>query len=215
MKKKRHIKRSIVTTVAVAMLATTPALSQEAYLLQEEHTAVQLRTNGILDILLNPNVGIELQADNGIAWQLDYMGSWWNRDSKNHYFSAYAFQTEIRYYFEWQRAAVPYCGHHIGLYGQMATYDFEFGGKGYQCDRLDNTFAVGVSYGYAFALSRHWNLDLTAGFGYLRSQYDEYSPTVIGYRKEETRRITWWGPTKLEVSLVWNINRKNKKERKQ
>ena len=105
----------------------------------------------------------------------------------------------------------PYNGHHFGVYFQMATYDFEFGDKGYQCKDLDKSIGLGLSYGYSMPLSRHFNIDFTVGIGYFTSKYTEYEPTKDWYHPTGYKKLNWFGPTKLEVSLVWNLNRKNDK----
>lgn len=210
-----HITARLVASI-MAVLSVTAIEAQEIYRVESAPAAVQLRTNGLYDLALCPNIGIEIQTDLGIAWQLDYVGAWWNSPSRNRFYSNYAFQTEIRYYLDCKQMTFPYTGHHIGLYGQMMTYDFEFSGTGYQSRDLDMTFGIGASYGYSFPLNRHWTLDLTIGLGYLQSRYDTYNPKeVYGekyYIRKETRRIKFWGPTKLEATFVWNINSKNDKK---
>lgn len=205
--------RLVAVTLAVISVATTKA--QEIYRVESAPAAVQLRSNGLYDLALCPNIGIEIQTDLGLAWQLDYIGAWWNSPSRNRFFSNYAFQTEIRYYLASPKMTFPYTGHHVGLYGQMITYDFEFGGTGYQSRDLDYTFGIGASYGYSFPLSKRWSLDLTIGLGYFQSRYDEYDPRDIYGEKhfihKETRRLKFWGPTKLEATFVWNINSFNDK----
>ncbi len=205
-----HITARLVAIImAVISVATTKA--QEIYRVESAPAAVQLRTNGLFDLALCPNIGLEIQTDLGVAWQLDYTGAWWNNDEKHRYFSNYAFQTELRYYLDSRESEFPYAGHHVGVYGQMATFDFEFGEKGYQARDLDRAFGIGASYGYVFRLSRHWSLDLTMGVGYFVGKYDTYVPMEDGYKREETRRKAFFGPTKLEATLVWNLNVKNNK----
>ena len=205
--------RLVAIIMAAISVATTKA--QEIYRVESAPAAVQLRSNGLYDLALCPNIGIEIQTDLGLAWQLDYIGAWWNSPSRNRFFSNYAFQTEIRYYLASPKMTFPYTGHHVGLYGQMITYDFEFGGTGYQSRDLDYTFGIGASYGYSFPLSKRWSLDLTIGLGYFQSRYDEYNPRDVydgkHFIKNETRRLTFWGPTKLEATFVWNINSFNDK----
>ena len=205
--------RLVAIIMAVISVATTKA--QEIYRVESAPAAVQLRSNGLYDLALCPNIGIEIQTDLGLAWQLDYIGAWWNSPSRNRFFSNYAFQTEIRYYLASPKMTFPYTGHHVGLYGQMITYDFEFGGTGYQSRDLDYTFGIGASYGYSFPLSKRWSLDLTIGLGYFQSRYDEYNPRDVydgkHFIKNETRRLKFWGPTKLEATFVWNINSFNDK----
>lgn len=204
-------KRQIIGSLLLIMMAyTMTAGAQEYYREQAPPATVQLRTNSLYYLAACPNVGVEIQTDLGIAWQLDYIGAWWN--SSSHFYSNYALQTEARYYFMSRTERMPYYGHHVGLYGQMATYDFCLGSKGYLSRRLDYSWGVGVSYGYSFQLNRHWNLDLTMGIGYFSSQYDTYHPTTTWFMRDETRRLRYFGPTKLEVTFAWNINTKNTKK---
>lgn len=214
MKQRNFFRCDVLSYIAVTVLLLAGSMrlsAQETYRLEEAPVAVQLHTNTLFDAVLCPNIGVELQTDLGIAVQADYIGAWWNRSASNKYYSTYAFQTEVRYYLDSRRQTFPYTGHHIGLYGQMATYDMEFGGRGYQSADLDNTFGVGVAYGYTFPLSRHWSLNLTAGIGYFSSRYLKYMPVDDGYLALSHNRLSWFGPTRLEASFVYNINICNQK----
>ena len=202
----------ITACLLLAMAAAIPhhTEAQEIYMLDDNHTAVSVHTNTLYWLGLSPNIGVELQTDLGLALQLDYVGAWWNSDTRQHYFSNYGFQTELRYYIDSPKQRVPYSRHHVGLYLQLATYDFEFGGTGYQCATLDGTWGVGAAYGYSLPIGSRWSLDLTAGIGYFRSKYDVYDPYEGQYIRTNTKRISYFGPTRLEASFVYHINFKNK-----
>ena len=172
-----------------------------------------LRTNGLYDLALCPNVGLEFQTDLGLAFQLDYIGAWWNSPSRNRYFSNYGFQSEIRYYFTHDDYSVPFTGIHAGVYGQMATFDFEFGGKGIQCPNLDDAWGIGLSGGYTMPISRRWAIDFTLGVGFFTAKYTKYDPTVTGgYVATGLKRLKFFGPTKAEVTFVWSLNKDNKRK---
>jgi len=173
----------------------------------------QLRTNGLYDLALCPNIGLEFQTSLGLAFQLDYIGAWWNSPSRNRFYSNYGFQSEIRYYFKHKEyGSAPFRGLHAGFYGQMATYDFEFGNTGYLCRDLDKSFGLGLSGGYTIRMSRRWSLDLTLGLGYFQSKYKVYEPLSYtdGWVETATKVLRFWGPTKAEVTFVWNLNKDNK-----
>ena len=179
----------------------------------EESTAptFQLRTNGLYDLALSPNIGLEWQSSFGMAFQFDYVGAWWNSPSKNRFFSNYGFQAEVRYYFKHKNTANPFRGLHAGIYGQMATFDFEFGGEGVQCPNLDDAWGLGLSGGYTLPISRRWAIDFVLGLGYFTAKYKTYDPTYNGgYQATGTKRLKFFGPTKLEVSFVWSLNKDNK-----
>ena len=63
---KLHITARLVAIImAVISVATTKA--QEIYRVESAPAAVQLRSNGLYDLALCPNIGIEIQTDLGMA----------------------------------------------------------------------------------------------------------------------------------------------------
>lgn len=104
-------------------------------------------------------------------------------------------------------AEKPQKGHHIGLYGQMLTYDFELGGEGVLADKW--TYGCGVSYGYSLPVARRLNIDFTAGVGYLHGLYKKYLPVDNHYVWQSTHKRSCIFPTKVEISLVWLIGNEN------
>ena len=97
----------------------------------------------------------------------------------------------------------------------MLTYDFETGGRGYMGGEPGGTlfdranFAGGVEYGYSLPVGRRLNLDFTIGVGYMGGKYYEYKPIDDCYVWQATKQRHYFGPTKLEVSLVWLLGRDN------
>ena len=171
----------------------------------EAQTKFQLRSNIICDLALCPNIGVAIQHG---AYELsaDYIGAWWNHDATHHYFSNYALQTEVRYYPGQKKEMHGYnVGRHIGIYGQMTTYDFEFGGTGYMCKKLNQSWGCGAAFGYQLYLTQDLNLDLTAGVGFFHTQYDRYIPGNENYYRTNIRKKDFFGPTKLEATLVWKF----------
>ena len=201
--------KGLTLTLGLMMTMQTTSQAQEVYALEDKTTTVQLRSNGLYWLALSPNIGVELQTDMGIAFLADYVGAWWNNYESNRFWSNYAFHVEGRYYLDTKKQSSPFKGHHVGLYGYMVTYDFEFGGKGYQCADLSKTFSIGASYGYSMPLNERLSIDFTVGFGYLQSKYTVYEPTKTWYTITGYKKGTWIGPTKLEATLVWNINKRN------
>ena len=171
----------------------------------------QIRTNLLLDAALCPNVGVEIQTKKGLAWQLDFGEAWWNSFSRNKFYSFIHFYTEIRKYLGSRAVGMPYRGHHVGVYMQMAAYDFENGGKGYISPELDDNIVIGVSYGYSFRLGKRLSLDCTVGVGYFGYRYEGYLPVGDRYVSTGENKKTWVGPTKVEASLVWNVTKKNRR----
>ena len=125
-----------------------------------------------------------------------------------------------RKYFGRRAQTKPLTGHHLGIYGQAFTYDFETGHKGYIGGKPGGTlwdklnYAIGVEYGYSLPISRRLNLDFTLGVGYWGGEYHEYIPSDGHYVWQSTKQRHWFGPTKAEVSLIWLIGRGNYNEKK-
>lgn len=179
-----------------------------------------LKTNLLYDAALIPNLGAEFYLSRGWSVGAGWMYAWWNSDRKHNYWRIYGGELDIRKYFGRRAGEKPLTGHHLGLYGQMLTYDFELGGKGYMGGRPGGTlwdkmhWGVGLEYGYSLPVGRRLNLDFGIGVGYLGGEYWEYTPQDDHYLWLRTKKRHWFGPTKAEVSLVWLIGRGNCNEKK-
>lgn len=165
-----------------------------------------LKSNLLYDALLVPNLSLE--ASIGSGWTLGAGGmlAWWSKDAKHRYWRIYGGDLEIRKYFGTLSKSKPLQGHHLGIYGDFLTYDFEFGAKGYQSKA---TYAAGIKYGYSHPIANRLNLDFALGIGYLHSNYKTYVPRDGCYVYQETKKRKWLGPTQAEISLVWLLGKGN------
>ncbi len=174
-----------------------------------------VKTNMLYDALLVPNVGVEFYLGRGLSLGADWMYGWWKKDRAHWYWRAYGGGVTLRKWFGRRAAAKPLTGHHVGLFALVQTFDFETGGRGYMGGRpggdiFDRAcFGGGVEYGYSLPVRRRLNIDFTAGIGYLGGRYHEYVPQDGCYVWQSTRKLRYFGPTRVEVSLVWLIGRGN------
>ena len=170
-----------------------------------------LKSNLLYDALLVPNLSLE--ASIGSGWTLGAGGmlAWWSKDAKHRYWRIYGGDLEIRKYFGTLSKSKPLQGHHLGIYGDFLTYDFEFGAKGYQSKA---TYAAGIRYGYSHPIANRLNLDFALGIGYLHSNYKTYVPRDGCYVYQETKKQKWLGPTQAEISLVWLLGKGNTNKKK-
>lgn len=164
-----------------------------------------LKTNMLYDIAAVPNIGVEIPFGKHWSAGANWMSAWWSKDSRHRYWRVYGGDLEVRRWFP-SRDGMSLSGHHIGLYGQMLTYDFEWGGKGRLGDRW--SWGAGLSYGYSLPIGKYLNIDFTVGAGYLQGEYMEYHPEDGCYVWDSTHIMKWFGPTKAEISLVWFIGGK-------
>lgn len=201
---------------------------------QKKYNYIAVKTNALYDLLLTPNIGVELPINNKYSVAVNWMYAWWKRDQSSWYHRIYGGDIEIRRYIRqwpWKASravngngaatkgkatkgkattgttssATPLTGWHIGAYAQMLTYDFEWGGTGYLGDKW--SYAAGIAVGYSKNLAKRLNLDFTLGVGYLTGEYIEYKPIDNCYVWQATKDRHWVGPTKAEVSLVWLLGR--------
>lgn len=193
----------------MCLFISAAAVGRDGDTLSCTRPRVALRTNLLYDLLLVPEIGVEYGFANGWSVECSWMYGWWKKDYKHRYWRAYGGYATLRRYFGTRRNGNPLTGHHIGIYGQLLTYDIEFGGKGYMGGRpggslWDKThYGGGVEYGYSLSLARKLNLDLSVGVGYLGGTYYEYNPKDGCYVWDVTKSRHWFGPTRAEVSLVW------------
>lgn len=170
-----------------------------------------LKSNLLYDALLVPNLSLEASIGSGWTLGAGGMFAWWSKDAKHRYWRIYGGGLEIRKYFGTLSKSKPLQGHHLGIYGDFLTYDFEFGAKGYQSKA---TYAAGIKYGYSHPIANRLNLDFAMGIGYLHSNYKTYVPRDGCYVYQETKKRKWLGPTQAEISLVWLLGKGNTNKKK-
>lgn len=167
-----------------------------------------LKTNLVDDAFLNVNLGMEI----GLAprWTLDVPGSFnaWILEGGRRWKHWYA-QPGARYWF-----CDRFAGHFIGFHAHGGQYNVGgFDGKlnilGTDLRKLKDTrvqgwfVGGGVSYGYAWILGTHWNLEAEIGVGYAYTRYDRFRCAGCGRKISEDQPRHYVGPTKAAVNLVY------------
>lgn len=181
------------------------------------HFNLLFKTNMLYDAALTPNIGLEIGLGKGWSIGGNVMYGWWT-DRNRFYWRAFAADIGVRKYFGGRGLRRDdgrnnLTGHHIGLYGGIMTYDFEFGGRGYICDWREKWgHYAGIDYGYSLPVAKNLNIDFTIGLGYAGGRYKEYLPDPSGfpaqwhYVWQSTNNMHYFGPTRLEISLVWVLD---------
>ena len=174
-----------------------------------------VKTNMLYDALLVPNIGVEFYLGKDWSVGANWMYAWWKTDRRHWYWRTYGGDMVIRKWLGKAAKEKPLTGHHLGLYGQIFTYDFETGGKGYMGGKPGGTlwdkmnYSAGVEYGYSLPVAYRLNIDFTIAVGDWGVTYYEYTPVDNCYVWQATKERHWFGPTKAEISLVWLIGREN------
>ena len=184
--------------LAVLLLGTIlPARAQ--------NTAV--KTNLLYDATATVNVGLEV----GLApkWTFDLSGNLnaWSLNEQTKW-KHWMIQPEARYWF-CDRFSRHFVGAHLiggifnfaGINNNLSFLGTDFSvltDKRYQ----GYAYGAGAAYGFAFAISKHFNLELEAGFGYLCLDYDVFECDGCG-RKVDEGFHHYIGPTKAAINLVY------------
>lgn len=216
-KAKRAAAEAAEAAEAAAMAMNVTAEAEERVRLPLQ---LAIKSNLLYDAALVPNIGVEFYLGRGWTIGASYMHAWWKSDRRHNYWRTYGAELDVRKYFGRLAKRKPLAGHHIGLYAQALTYDFELGGKGYMGGKPGGSlfdkasYGVGIEYGYSLPIGRRLNLDFGIGIGYLGGEYRVYDPMDTHYVWRQTKHRHWFGPTKAEVSLVWLIGRGNYNEKK-
>lgn len=169
-----------------------------------------LKTNMLYDLLLAPNIEAELPLGRSARWSLmaEYTNPWWRWKKLDYSYEIQEIGLELRHWFSPGCAQGRPClsGHFWGAYGAALKYDLENDQTGDQGE----LFSAGLTYGYSWPLSAHWNLELSASagvaFGERRHYHAEFDSTHLIYKY--TRNMFYVGPTKLKVSIVYLLGKK-------
>lgn len=149
---------------------------------------------------------------------LDYYYPWvWPNYHNKNCFELLFFSAEARYWFDPSRNQdFPernyMLGHSVGVYGSWGYYDFERNYHGYQGDVM----SIGVDYLYSKPIANgRMRLEFEAALGlkvsYHAQPYNVYKDGGRLIReKGHLKNFTYFGPSRLAVSLVIPINHKVK-----
>lgn len=169
---------------------------------------IALKTNVVSDALASPSLGGEIiiapRWSLDVAWQLN---NWSFSDGKRwkHWFV----QPEARYWF-----CDAIAGHFVGAHLIGGQYNIghihvPFNFLGSHLKNLeDNRFqgwalGAGVSYGYSWALAKHWNFEAEIGVGYAFTRYDRFECDGCGKKVDSGKTHNYFGPTKLALNFVY------------
>ena len=168
----------------------------------ESKTVLAVKNNLLYDLALAPNIEVEIPI--GRRWSLntEYKCPWWLNSNHNFCYQLLSGGVEGRCWLGRRQERNRLTGHFVGLYAEGGVYDFQLQGDGYQGKYYG---AVGVTYGYARQLARHFSLEFSFGIGYLTTEYKKYTPYEGDIVWTNSGRYNFIGPTKAKVSLVWLI----------
>ena len=168
---------------------------------------VAFKTNLLYDVVTALNFEIEIPIKDRWSIAIEDIFPWWEKDNK-YCFQMWEIGIEGRYWLRENRYhAHKLQGYFAGLYAMSSKYDFQWDRKGcYQGEY----WSAGLTLGYAMPLSKRFNLEFALSVGYLSTDYRHYQPAddygSLIRNPEKDGKSSYFGPTKLKVSLVWPLN---------
>ncbi|MCD8208207.1 MAG: DUF3575 domain-containing protein [Bacteroidales bacterium] len=168
---------------------------------------VAIKTNLLSDAFANINLGIEI----GLAprWTLNIGGEFNDWEfSHGRRWKHWGVEPEARYYF-----CDRFAGHFLAIDAFCGQYNVGGMGKNFKFlgtdfgATIDNRYqgwfyGLGVAYGYAFVLGKHWNFEPMFGIGYARMDYDKFCMQGCG-EKLGSGHHNYWGITKAALNIVY------------
>ena len=179
------------------------------------HGQVAVKTNLLYDATTTPNIGVEVGVGGKSTVNLVYGLNAWSFNSDSHgkrFAKHWVLMPEYRWWL-----CSRFSGHFFGVHamaGQLNAANVDLPLPGGFVSGLNlreavkdacyqGPFAgVGVTYGYQWALSRHWNIEAEIGAGYAHMWYDKYPCGECGLRMEKGH-ANYLGVTKLGLSIIY------------
>lgn len=174
------------------------------------NTAFAVKTNLLYDLVTALNVDVEFPVADRYSILVEDVFPWWTTGNK-YAFEMWEMGAEARFWFKpWEeRGTQKLRGWFVGAYGMSARYDFQYDTAiNYQ----GKYWSAGVSGGYSAPIGRKkkLRLEISTAVGFMQIDYRHYQPTD-DYLKlirdpYNVGTVSYFGPTKLKVSLVIPIN---------
>lgn len=168
---------------------------------------VGVKTNLLYWATTTPNIGTEIAVGKKHTAQVFFgLNPWKQSGGDQSSIRHWLVQPEYRYWF-----CQSFNGWFLGAHAMGGQ--FNAGGVklpfGLVKDLRDHRYegwyvGGGVTAGYQWPLSKHWNLETSIGVGYDYIQYDKFKCGTCG-EKEKSGHDHYVGPTKAALSLIYML----------
>ena len=188
----------------VVLICTTFALNaQEQHRIEDKGAVVGVKTNIPYWGTATFNAGVEVRLAKKWALELEAgLNPFDGKKDDGSYgrsLKHLRLHPELRYWF-----CESFHKHFLGLHIPYLLYNVsDVKLLGVENERSQGWgTGVGVSYGYQWLLSKHWNLEATVGVGYLYLDYDKYPCANCG-SKIESGHKHYFGSTQAAISIMY------------
>lgn len=153
-----------------------------------------LKTDALWDCAMIPNLNVELVTGNKTSINVSVLGAYkpWKTNIK-----LLGAIPEFRYWFNGR----PMTREFIGIAAITSTYDITWGNEVYQ----GNAYGGGMTFGYVFYLSRHWNIECYGSVGAVYYNHKHYYTKDFYSENRRTGHGYALIPFKLGISFAYII----------
>ena len=206
------VAKAMAEEQATAVEMPEIALPAESYVPPMEKTILALKSNMLYDAVSAVNFAVEIPFNERYSILYEHHCPWWLSKDNKHCLQFLSFGAEARWWFlPRPREATPdlkrrdaLMGHFIGAYGWTGKSDIQWE-RDFGCYQFEFCSA-GLTYGFAFPVSKYLNLEFSISAGYAQIPYQHYIPTedwqILIRDKNKAGTLHYFGPTKAEISLV-------------
>ena len=176
-------------------------------IVKEKKMRWAVKTNLLYAATLTPNLGLEFGWGSQMSLNKTVSYNPWNRKGRkghNDKIVHWMIQPEWRYWF-----CEPASGHFVGIHAIITKYNigghkfFDIFDKKYRYEGWGA--GAGFTYGYSWMLSERWTIETYLGLGVVRLGFDKSNNRNWCCTKSEHYTKTYVGPTKIGISLIYNI----------
>ena len=201
------------TTLPSVSFGLTLRYYEPDYYLWDYLTPVALKTNLLYDGVSVANFGIEAPIRDRWSVAFDWVCPWWSDYESQKYLQLLYGNLEGRYWFGNREKKAQLTGFFAGVAVGGGLYDL----MSDPLNGIQGEFSTcGAVAGFAHALnsSKTLRLEYELGFGWMGTEYvkywwDEYDYTLIA-PSPQSWKTTWFGPTKVQLSLVYMLKIRSK-----
>ena len=176
-------------------------------------TILAVKTNMLYDAMTAVNFAIEVPIGKKWSVEVEDVCPWWHNGNKRA-FQMLQVSGEGRYWFHRTDKRNVLTGHYGGTYAMGGKYDLQ--NRKSVCYQGE-FWSVGVSYGYAMPLGKHFNMEFALSLGLVQTNYRHYTPSAdydeLVADPYKRGKFSYIGPTKLKVSIVYPFTIKYKKRK--
>lgn len=154
-----------------------------------------VRTNLLRWATLTPDIGVEWRVSRSVGIVANASYTYWSWSDGDRRYSVLNLSPEVRWYLGRTKRG------YVGAMFQTGNFNYKFDDTGKQGDHIGG----GIVGGYQLPIGRRLMLDLGAGVGYVRADYEKYN-RINGYNVRAGKETKdYFGINRVNIGLIWHF----------